>query len=89
MVISGSVKGIEIAREKMKEAAAKRALVSPVGGAFHSPLLETAKIELAAANNTTSFHTPICLVYQNVVAKAVTDPAEIQANLIAQLTGAV
>ena len=61
----------------------------PVGGAFHSPLMEPAKIELADAINATTFNTPICPVYQNVVAKAVTDPTEIKANLIAQLTGAV
>ena len=89
LVISGSVKGIEMACEKMKEAGAKRALVLPVGGAFHSPLMEPAKIELAAAIQATKFNTPICPVYQNVVAKAVVDPIEIQANLIAQLTGAV
>jgi [acyl-carrier-protein] S-malonyltransferase len=89
LVISGSVKGIEIACEQMKAAGAKRALVLPVGGAFHSPLMEPAKIELAAAINATTFNTPICPVYQNVVAKAVTDPADIKANLIAQLTGAV
>jgi [acyl-carrier-protein] S-malonyltransferase len=63
--------------------------VLPVGGAFHSPLMEPAKIELAAAIQATKFNTPICPVYQNVVAKAVVDPIEIQANLIAQLTGAV
>ena len=89
LVISGSIKGIEMACEKMKEAGAKRALVLPVGGAFHSPLMEPAKIELAAAIQVTKFNTPICPVYQNVVAKAVVDPIEIQANLIAQLTGAV
>ncbi len=89
LVISGSVKGIEIACEQMKAAGAKRALVLPVGGAFHSPLMEPAKIELAAAINATTFNAPICPVYQNVVAKAVTDPADIKANLIAQLTGAV
>ena len=89
LVISGSVKGIEIACEQMKAAGAKRALVLPVGGAFHSPLMEPAKIELAAAIQATTFNTPICPVYQNVVAKAVVDPIEIQANLIAQLTGAV
>ena len=89
LVISGSVKGIEIACEQMKAAGAKRALVLPVGGAFHSPLMEPAKIELAAAINATTFNAPICPVYQNVVAKAVTDPAEIKANLIVQLTGAV
>lgn len=89
LVISGSVKGIEMACEQMKAAGAKRALVLPVGGAFHSPLMEPAKIELAAAIQATTFNTPICPVYQNVVAKAVVDPIEIQANLIAQLTGAV
>jgi [acyl-carrier-protein] S-malonyltransferase len=73
----------------MKAAGAKRALVLPVGGAFHSPLMEPAKIELAAAINATTFNAPICPVYQNVVAKAVIDPAEIKANLIVQLTGAV
>ena len=89
LVISGSVKGIEVACEKMKEAGAKRALVLPVGGAFHSPLMEPAKIELAEAIQATHFNTPICPVYQNVAAAAVTDPAQIQQNLIAQLTGAV
>ena len=89
LVISGSVKGIEMACEQMKAAGAKRALVLPVGGAFHSPLMEPAKIELAAAIQATTFNTPICPVYQNVVAKAVVDPIEIQANLMAQLTGAV
>jgi [acyl-carrier-protein] S-malonyltransferase len=89
LVISGSIKGIEIACEQMKVAGAKRALVLPVGGAFHSPLMEPAKIELAAAIEATEFSNPICPVYQNVVAAAVTDPAQIKANLIAQLTGAV
>jgi [acyl-carrier-protein] S-malonyltransferase len=89
LVISGSVKGIEIACEQMKAAGAKRALVLPVGGAFHSPLMEPAKIELAAAIKATVFNTPKCPVYQNVVAKAVSNPLEIQENLIAQLTGAV
>ena len=89
LVISGSIKGIEIACEQMKAAGAKRALVLPVGGAFHSPLMEPAKIELADAINATTFNTPICPVYQNVVATAVTNPAEIKENLIAQLTGAV
>lgn len=89
LVISGSTKGIEIACEQMKAAGAKRALVLPVGGAFHSPLMEPAKIELAAAIEATTFNTPICPVYQNVTASAVTDPAQIKANLIAQLTGAV
>jgi [acyl-carrier-protein] S-malonyltransferase len=89
LVISGSVKGIEIACEQMKAAGAKRALVLPVGGAFHSPLMEPAKIELATAIEATTFNSPICPVYQNVTASAVTDPAQIKANLIAQLTGAV
>ena len=89
LVISGSVKGIEIACEQMKAAGAKRALVLPVGGAFHSPLMEPAKLELAAAIEATNFNTPICPVFQNVVAAGVTDPAQIKANLIAQLTGAV
>ncbi len=89
LVISGSIKGIEIACEQMKAAGAKRALVLPVGGAFHSPLMNPAKIELAAAIEATTFNTPICPVYQNVVAKAVTNPSEIKENLIAQLTGAV
>lgn len=89
LVVSGSTKGIEIACEQMKAAGAKRALVLPVGGAFHSPLMEPAKIELAAAIEATQFNTPICPVYQNVTAAAVTDPAEIKQNLIDQLTGAV
>lgn len=89
LVISGSMKGIEIACEKMKEAGAKRALVLPVGGAFHSPLMEPAKQELQAAIEQTIFSTPVCPVYQNVNAKAVTDPNEIKNNLIAQLTAPV
>lgn len=89
LVISGSIKGIDIACEQMKAAGAKRALVLPVGGAFHSPLMLPAKEELAAAIEATLFNTPACPVYQNVVAKAVTDAAEIKANLIEQLTGAV
>ncbi len=89
LVISGSIKGIEIACEQMKAAGAKRALVLPVGGAFHSPFMNPAKIELAAAIEATHFNNPICPVYQNVVATAVTDPAQIKQNLIAQLTGAV
>ena len=89
LVISGSVKGIEIACEQMKAAGAKRALVLPVGGAFHSPLMNPAKIELAAAIEATHFNQPICPVYQNVTATAVSDPAQIKQNLIAQLTGAV
>lgn len=89
LVISGSVKGIEVACERMKAAGAKRALVLPVGGAFHSPLMAPAKEELQAAINAAAFNTPSCPVYQNVVAKAVTDAAEIKQNLIDQLTGAV
>lgn len=89
LVISGSIKGIEIACEQMKAAGAKRALVLPVGGAFHSPLMLPAKEELAAAIKATQFNTPSCPVYQNVVARPVTDPAEIKQNLIDQLTGAV
>ena len=89
LVISGSIKGIEIACEKMKAAGAKRALVLPVGGAFHSPLMAPAKEELAAAIEATIFHAANCPVYQNVVAKAVTSPEEIKKNLIEQLTGAV
>jgi [acyl-carrier-protein] S-malonyltransferase len=89
LVISGSLKGIEIACERMKAAGAKRALVLPVGGAFHSPLMAPAKAELAAAIEATTFHAATCPVYQNVVAKAVTDPSEIKQNLIDQLTGAV
>ena len=88
LVISGSIKGIDIACERMKAAGAKRALVLPVGGAFHSPLMEPAKEELKAAIETTNFHTPTCAVYQNVVAKAVMDKEEIKQNLIEQLTGA-
>lgn len=89
LVISGSVKGIEIACERMKAAGAKRALVLPVGGAFHSPLMAPAKEELAAAIEATNFNIPSCPVYQNVVAMAVTDAASIKQNLIEQLTGAV
>ena len=89
LVISGSKKGIDIACERMKAAGAKRALVLPVGGAFHSPLMAPAKEELQAAIETTKFHTPTCAVYQNVAAKAVMDNAEIKQNLTEQLTGAV
>lgn len=89
VVISGSMAGIEKACEKMKEAGAKRALPLKVGGAFHSPLMEPAKVELEAAINATEFHTPKCPVYQNVDAKPHTDPAEIKQNLIAQLTASV
>lgn len=89
LVISGSIKGIETACERMKAAGAKRALVLPVGGAFHSPLMAPAKEELAAAIESTNFHAASCPVYQNVAARAVSDPAEIKQNLIDQLTGAV
>jgi len=89
LVISGSVKGIEIACEQLKAAGAKRALVLPVGGAFHSPLMISAKEELAKAIHSTSFNKPTCPVYQNVTATAVVDPSEIKNNLIDQLTGAV
>lgn len=89
LVISGSINGITIACEKLKAAGAKRALVLPVGGAFHSPLMEPARVELEAAINATPFNTPICPVYQNVTASAVSDPAAIKQNLIAQLTAPV
>ncbi|WP_321517518.1 ACP S-malonyltransferase [uncultured Bacteroides sp.] len=89
IVISGSVAGIEKACELMKAAGAKRALPLKVGGAFHSPLMNPAKVELAAAINSTEFHTPACPVYQNVNALPQTDPAQIKENLIAQLTGPV
>ncbi len=89
LVISGSVKGIEIACERMKAAGAKRALVLPVGGAFHSPLMIPAKDELAAAIEATTFYQSTCPVYQNVVAKGVTEAEDIKKNLIDQLTGAV
>lgn len=89
LVISGSLKGVEAACEKMKANGAKRALLLPVGGAFHSPLMAPAKDELAAAILATTFTTPTCPVYQNVVATAVSDPTLIKENLIAQLTGAV
>lgn len=89
LVISGSMKGIEIACEKLKEAGAKRALPLKVGGAFHSPLMEPARVELAAAIEKTPFNKPICPVYQNVNAKSVTEPSVIKENLIAQLTAPV
>ena len=89
LVISGAVPAIEMACESLKKAGARRALILPVGGAFHSPLMEPARIELANAIDATSFKTPRCPVYQNVVAKAVNDPLEIQKNLIDQLTAPV
>lgn len=89
LVISGSIEGINIACEKLKAAGAKRALVLPVGGAFHSPLMEPARVELEAAINSTNFSQPTCPVYQNVTANAVSDPSAIKKNLIAQLTAPV
>ena len=89
LVISGSIKGVEIAMEKLKEAGAKRALPLKVGGAFHSPLMEPARQELAAAIEVTNFKTPVCPVYQNVNAKAVTDPDQIKKNLVSQLISPV
>jgi [acyl-carrier-protein] S-malonyltransferase len=89
LVISGSTKGIEIAMEKMKAAGAKRALPLPVGGAFHSPLMEPAREELAGAINNTPFNKPTCPVYQNVNALPSSDIEVIKKNLIAQLTAPV
>jgi [acyl-carrier-protein] S-malonyltransferase len=89
IVISGSVKGIDMATERLREAGAKRAIKLMVGGAFHSPLMEPAKIELAEAIGKTRFNKPACPIYQNVTAGAVTDPSEIRDNLVAQLTAPV
>ena len=89
LVISGEIEAIEAACESAREAGARRALVLPVGGAFHSPMMEPARAELAAAIKATEFHTPLCPVVQNSVAKAVSDPAEIKQNLIDQLTAPV
>lgn len=89
LVISGSISAVEAACAALTEAGAKRALVLQVGGAFHSPLMEPAREQLAAAIEATHFSTPSCPVYQNVNAKAVTDPAQIKANLVTQLTGPV
>jgi [acyl-carrier-protein] S-malonyltransferase len=89
LVISGEYKAVELACEKMKEAGAKRALILPVGGAFHSPMMEPAREELAKAIKATKFSEPICPVYQNVTAKAVSNATEIQKNLITQLTAPV
>ena len=89
LVISGTIKGIDIACEKLKAAGARRALILPVGGAFHSPLMEPAKDELATAINQTHFEQPICPVYQNVNALPSTDVDVIKKNLIAQLTAPV
>jgi len=89
LVISGTKEGVNLACEKMKAAGAKRALVLPVGGAFHSPLMEPARIELEAAISGTKFSAPVCPVYQNVTAAAVSDPEQIKRNLVAQLTAPV
>jgi [acyl-carrier-protein] S-malonyltransferase len=89
VVISGSVTGVERACEEMKAAGAKRAVMLAVGGAFHSPLMASARDELRSAIEKTTFYTPGCAVYQNVVAKAVVEKDEIKKNLIEQLTGAV
>ena len=89
LVISGANEAIDVACEKMKEAGAKRALKLPVGGAFHSPLMEPARVELEAAIRATTYNKPICPVYQNIDAKPYTDPEELKRNSIAQLTGPV
>lgn len=89
IVISGEKEAVEAACVKMKEAGAKRALPLPVGGAFHSPLMEPARTELAEGIEKTEFKTPVCPVYQNVTAQPSTDPQEIKANLLAQLTAPV
>jgi [acyl-carrier-protein] S-malonyltransferase len=89
LVISGSINAVQVACEKLKEAGAKRAMLLPVGGAFHSPLMLPAKEELAAAIESVKFHTPVCAIYQNVAAKAVSRPDDIKVNLIEQLTGPV
>jgi len=89
LVISGETTAVEKACEALKAAGAKRALLLPVGGAFHSPMMEPAREELAAAIEATEFHTPSCPVYQNVTASAVSDPTEIKKNLIVQLTAPV
>lgn len=89
LVISGAVPAVEEACAKLTEAGAKRAMILQVGGAFHSPLMEPAREELAAAIEATNFNQPICPVYQNVTASAISDPKEIQKNLVAQLTAPV
>ena len=89
LVISGAIPAVEKACEALTEAGAKRALLLQVGGAFHSPLMEPAREELAAAIEATTFNVPTCPVYQNVTAKGTTDPTEIQRNLVAQLTAPV
>ena len=89
LVISGEIDAINAACESLKEEGARRALVLPVGGAFHSPLMEPAREELAAAIEATTFNTPGCPIYQNVTANAITDASEIKQNLISQLTAPV
>ena len=89
LVISGAVEAVDAACEKLKAAGARRALRLPVGGAFHSPLMEPARAELAEAIAEAPIHTPVCPIYQNVDAKPRTDPAVIRENLIAQLTAPV
>lgn len=89
LVISGSIKGVEMACEKMKGAGAKRALILPVGGGFHSPCMAPAQVELSKAIDATSFNIPVCPIYQNVHALPVNDPATIRRNLENQLTSAV
>ena len=89
LVISGSIKGVELACEKLKAAGAKRALPLKVGGAFHSPFMEVARKSLAEAIEKTEFHTPTCPIYQNVDGKPHTEPADIKANLVKQLTAPV
>lgn len=89
VVISGETAAVEAACTGMKEAGARRAVVLPVGGAFHSPLMEPARVELAAAIEKTEFKVPSCPIYQNIDAKPHTDPAEIKSNLLAQLTSSV
>ena len=89
LVISGEISAVEKACEVLTEKGARRALLLPVGGAFHSPMMELARAELAAAIEATAFNQPSCPVYQNVPASAVTDPAEIKNNLMLQLTAPV
>ncbi len=89
LVISGDLTAVQNACEKLTEAGARRAMILPVGGAFHSPLMEPARTELAAAIKDTAFKKGICPIYQNVTASAVTEPTEIQDNLMAQLTAPV
>jgi len=89
LVISGSINAVQVACERLKAAGAKRAMLLPVGGAFHSPLMASAREELAGAIEAVKFHTPVCAIYQNVSARAVSRPEDIKQNLIDQLTGPV